>query len=95
MVSVPISRLGSQKSKAVLKVQSVVYASVQKFLEEKGFLQVIPPVIAEITDPGIRGAKKFSVDFYGKHYYLTSSMIFHKIALASATKNGVYAFSPC
>jgi asparaginyl-tRNA synthetase len=87
--------LGSQKSRAVLKVQSVVYASAQKFLAEKGFFQVVPPVIAEITDPGIRGAEKYSVDFYGKKYYLTSSMIFHKIALATAVKKGVYAFSPC
>ena len=82
------------KMRDVLKVQDAITRAARKSLEKQGFLEIIPPVISPATDPGLRGAKRFDIDFYGKHYKLTGSMIMHKIIGASALGK-VYAFSPC
>lgn len=80
--------------KAVLEIQQAITKAARKSLEKQGFLEIVPPVLAWATDPGLRGAKQFEVDFYGKKYKLTSSMMLHKIAAASALGK-VFSLSPC
>jgi asparaginyl-tRNA synthetase len=80
--------------KDVLEIQQAITRAARKSLEKQGFLEILPPVISPATDPGLRGAKRFDIEFYGKHYKLTGSMIMHKIIGASALGK-VYAFSPC
>lgn len=80
--------------KEVLEIQEAITKSARKCLEKLGFIEIVAPIIAPATDPGLRGAKHFEVDFYGKKYKLTGSMIMHKIAGASALGK-VFALSPC
>jgi asparaginyl-tRNA synthetase len=87
-----VERLSSMKD--VLKIQDAITKAARKSLEKHGFLEILPPVISPATDPGLRGAKRFDIEFYGKQYKLTGSMIMHKIIGASAIGK-VYAFSPC
>lgn len=87
-----VQRLVSMKD--VLIVHEAITKAARKSLEKQGFLEIIPPVISPATDPGLRGAKRFDIDFYGKRYKITGSMIMHKIISASALGK-VYAFSPC
>ena len=82
------------KLKDILEIQQAIIKAARKSLEKLGFLEIIPPILATATDPGLRGAKYFTVDFYGKRYKLTSSMIMHKIVAASALGK-VFAISPC
>jgi asparaginyl-tRNA synthetase len=80
--------------KKIMIVQSRIMSAARAFLVKGGLVEIVPPVIGPVTDPGIRGASHFHVDYYGKPYKVTSSMMFHKIAAASSL-GGVFAFSPC
>ncbi len=80
-------------TKPILKVQSVAAFSFGKFLRERGFFEIRPPIISTLTDPGIRGARAATIDFYGKPYKLTTSMIMHKQMALTAIER-VFSFSP-
>jgi asparaginyl-tRNA synthetase len=86
--------LKTEKMKAVLKVQhELISRIIRDFLREEGFVEIQAPVIGPVTDPGIRGAKQVSFDYYGQEYKIMSSMILYKqIAVGSLDK--IYAFSP-
>lgn len=83
-----------EKMKDVLEVQQAIAEAARRSLVRQGFLEIIAPVVVPATDPGLRGAKRFEVDFYGYRYKLTSSMMLHKITAASAL-GMVFSFSPC
>lgn len=87
-----VERLSAMRE--ILEIQDAITKAARKSLEKQGFLEIIPPVLAFATDPGLRGAKQFEVDYYGKRYKLTSSMMLHKIAAASALGR-VFSLSPC
>ena len=78
----------------VLSIQHEITKAARDSLVKQGFLEIIPPVLGPVTDPGLRGAKRISVDFYGKEYKLMSSMILYKMLAASALGK-IFAFSPC
>jgi len=62
-------------------------------LRREGFIEILAPIIGPITDPGIRGAKQASIDYYGAEFKLMSSMILYKqLAITSYPK--IFAFSP-
>ncbi|MFQ6088512.1 MAG: asparagine synthetase A [Candidatus Methanofastidiosia archaeon] len=83
----------SEKMKRVLKIQHKLLWIVRKFLREEGFLELLPPIIGPVTDPGIRGAKQVSFDYYGSEYKIMSSMILYKqMAISSIDK--IFSFSP-
>jgi len=56
-------------------------------------LEVLAPIIGPVTDPGIRGAKQATIDYYGASFKVMSSMILYKqMAVRSLEK--IFALSP-
>jgi asparaginyl-tRNA synthetase len=84
----------TKRMKAILKIQAEIMRSVREFLIKEGFLEVLPPLLDVITDPGIRGAKFFKVDCYGKKYKLMSAMTIHKPLMAKDLGK-IFSFCPC
>jgi len=76
-----------------LKIQDQVISSIRDYLRREGFIEILAPIIGPVTDPGIRGAKQVSVDYYGARFKIMSSMILYKqMAVSSLTR--IFAFSP-
>ncbi|MEM4662666.1 MAG: asparagine synthetase A [Candidatus Diapherotrites archaeon] len=82
-----------EQKKMALKVQSEACFYLNKFLRSKGFVEIRPPIISSCTDTGIRGAGTAVIDFYGRPYKVTTSMIMHK-QLAITAFDKIFAFSP-
>ncbi|ABP50675.1 MULTISPECIES: asparagine synthetase A [Pyrobaculum] len=83
----------TDKYKLVFKVQASALRAIREFLDSKGFVEVLSPVIGPVTDPGIRGAKQASIDFYGHEYKVMSSAILYKQYMA-ASLGKIYFVSP-
>jgi asparaginyl-tRNA synthetase len=64
----------------VLRIQHETLGAVREYLSGEGFLEMLPPVIGPVTDPGIRGSKQVDVDYYGHRYRLMTSAILYKQA---------------
>jgi asparaginyl-tRNA synthetase len=79
--------------KSVLKIQDGILSAIREILRKKGFIEILAPIIGPVTDPGIRGAKQASVDYYGTSFKVMSSMILYKqMAVSSLEK--IFAVSP-
>ncbi|HEY0165404.1 MAG TPA: asparagine synthetase A [Jatrophihabitans sp.] len=72
--------LASPITQAAMRVQQQVLNAARAFLSAEGFIELLPPVIGPVTDPGIRGSKQMDVDYYGHHYKLMTSGILYKQA---------------
>ncbi|HID90421.1 TPA: hypothetical protein EYP44_00490, partial [Candidatus Bathyarchaeota archaeon] len=48
--------LRSPRMMSVLKVQSELLMAIREFLQREGFVEIQPPIVGPVTDPGIRGA---------------------------------------
>jgi len=59
-------------------LQHHIMRLTRSFLYEKGFIELLPPVISPSSDPGLRGAKKLTTLYYGSTYELSSSLIMYK-----------------
>ena len=81
------------RMKKVLRIQATISMAAREFLNSLGFIELLPPIIGPVTDPGIRGAKQVSFDFYGREYKVMSSAILYK-QMAVASLNKIYFFSP-
>ena len=79
--------------RSVLRVQDEVLSALRDFLRNNGFIEILAPLIGPVTDPGIRGAKQVSVDFYGHPYKIMSSMILYK-QMAVTSHDRIFALSP-
>lgn len=79
--------------KLVLRIQALAGRRAREWLDSQGFLEMLPPIIGPVTDPGIRGAKQATVDFYGREYKVMSSAILYKQMLVSGLPK-IYFFSP-
>ena len=77
----------------VFRVQATALAAMREYLDSRGFTEVLAPVIGPVTDPGIRGAKQATVDFYGFEYKIMSSAILYKQYMA-ASLGRVYFAAP-
>lgn len=64
---------------AMLVQQEALYAA-REFLRGEGFVELLPPLVGPVTDPGGRGAKALDVDYYGQPYKLMTSAILYKQA---------------
>jgi asparaginyl-tRNA synthetase len=81
------------KMKLVLRVQDQILTSLRDFLRKEGFIEILAPIIGPATDPGIRGAKQVSIQYYGAPFKIMSSMILYKQMMASAFEK-TFALSP-
>jgi asparaginyl-tRNA synthetase len=81
------------KIKLVLKVQDQILTSLRDFLRKTGFIEILAPIIGPATDPGIRGAKQVSIQYYGMPFKIMSSMILYKQMMISSFEK-VFALSP-
>lgn len=77
----------------VIALQHAVMKAIREHLDELGFTELVAPILGPVTDPGIRGAKQASVDYYGHEYKIMSSAILYKQMMATAV-GPVYFFSP-
>lgn len=77
----------------VLKVQDEILSSLRDFLRNEGFIEILAPIIGPVTDPGIRGAKQATIDYYGVSFKVMSSMILYKQMAVNSLKK-IFAVSP-
>jgi len=77
----------------VLRIQAALGSAIREYLNGEGFTELLPPIIGPVTDPGIRGAKQATIDFYGREYKVMSSAILYKQMMA-ASLGRIYFFSP-
>ncbi|MFJ8047971.1 asparagine synthetase A [Streptomyces luteogriseus] len=76
----PLEHLRSPTTRAVLRIQQRILAAARELLGAEGFMELLPPTIGPVTDPGARGAKQVDIDFYGHRYKLMTSGILYKQA---------------
>jgi len=74
------AHLTSPVTRSVLRIQNQITEAAREFLGAAGFVEMFPPVIGPVTDPGARGAKQVDVDYYGHKYKLMTSAILYKQA---------------
>ncbi len=67
-----------QRKVSIFKIQSEIIRAASEYLRSKGFYEILPPIIVENTDPGLRGAHIAKIDFYGKQLCITSSINLQK-----------------
>lgn len=77
----------------VLKIQDGIIAAIREYLRCQGFIEILAPIIGPVTDPGIRGAKQVSIDYYGTEFKLMSSMILYKQMAVSSLRK-IFSISP-
>ena len=78
---------------AVLKIKSEIVRSAGEHLREQGFVEILPVLLSPITDPLHHETYGGAVDYYGRLYHLTKSMILHK-QIALLTVPRIFCFSP-
>lgn len=81
------------KMQRVLRIQAALGSAIREYLNGQGFVELLPPIIGPVTDPGIRGAKQATINFYGREYKIMSSAILYKQMMA-ASLGRIYFFSP-
>jgi len=77
----------------VLKIQDEIVSEIRGFLKREGFVEILAPIIGPVTDPGIRGAKQVSIDYYGANFKIMSSMILYKQMMITSLPK-IFALSP-
>ena len=82
-----------ERKAAILKVESEVIEAAREFLHREGFVELLPVIVAPITDPLHHNTERAVIQVYGGHWHLTRSMIFHKQA-AVAVCEKIFSFSP-
>jgi asparaginyl-tRNA synthetase len=80
----PREHLSSPVTRSVLRTQHRMLTAAREFLCGRGFIELLPPILGPVTDPGARGAKQVDVDYYGHRYKLMTSAILYKQASLTA-----------
>ncbi|MCG5454692.1 asparagine synthetase A [Micromonospora sp. PSH03] len=80
----PGDHLADPRTRAALRLQHHLLIAGREYLTEAGFVELLPPVIGPVTDPGVRGAKQVDVDYYGHRFKLATSGILYKQASLTA-----------
>lgn len=77
----------------VLEVTSAVLGAAREFLAKEGFVELLPVILAPVTDPLRTTPDRAIISAYGQDWYLTRSMIFHKQAAVRVCPK-IFSFSP-
>lgn len=81
------------RSALVLEVTSAVLGAAREFLAKAGFIELLPVILAPVTDPLRTTPERAIVSAYGQDWYLTRSMIFQKQAAMRICPK-IFSFSP-
>src|SRR5215204_4377766 len=76
----PREHLTSPTTRTMLRIQHRMLTAAREHLTANGFVEMLPPIIGPVTDPGARGAKQIDIDYYGHRYKLMTSAILYKQA---------------
>ncbi|MFL6075222.1 MAG: asparagine synthetase A [Mycobacteriales bacterium] len=90
----PREHLSSPITQAVLRVQHRLLTAAREHLCERGFTELLAPIIGPVTDPGCRGSKQVDIDYYGTRYKLMTSAILYKQASLLAFDR-IFYVAPC
>ena len=80
-------------SALVLEVTSALLGAAREFLAKEGFVELLPVILAPVTDPLRTTPDRAVISAYGCDWYLTRSMIFHKQAAVRVYPR-IFSFSP-
>ncbi len=83
----------TERARTILQIQHALCRALRDLLDSEGFVEILAPIIGPLTDPGIRGAQRVDVSFYGRPYTIMTSMILYKQMVIS-TFPRMYSFSP-
>lgn len=78
---------------SLLKITSVVLGAAREFLAREGFVELLPVILAPVTDPLRHSPDRALIMAYGGKWHLTRSMIFHKQAAVRVCPR-IFCFSP-
>ncbi len=70
--------LRKDKYRSVLLLEDYLLRIMRGILYSEGFIELLPPMISIVSDPGLRGAGKLKTKLYGETLELTSSVIMYK-----------------
>src|SRR5215472_12135880 len=85
--SAPGEHLASPVTRSVLTIQQHMLIAARGFLRDRGFTEMLAPIIGPVTDPGARGSKQVDVDYYGHRYKLmTSAILYKQVSLLACDK---------
>ncbi len=76
-----------------MKIQSEIIGAAREFLAKQGFVELLPVMLAEETDPLCHEVFDAKIPYCGTDYHLTKSMILHK-QQAIAYLDKIFIFSP-
>lgn len=82
-----------EREAAILKITSEVLGAAREFLVGEGFVELLPVILAPVTDPLRHNTDRAVIEAYGERWHLTRSMIFHKQAAVRACGK-IFSFSP-
>ncbi len=82
-----------KKLESILRIKSEIVRSAGEYLRQQGFVEILPVILSPVTDPLHHETYAGTVDYYGRPYSLTKSMILHK-QIALRTLPRIFAFSP-
>ncbi|MEX2689610.1 MAG: asparagine synthetase A [Candidatus Njordarchaeum guaymaensis] len=68
------------KYRYIFKIQSTILKAARDYLYSHGFIELVAPVIAPVTDPGVREAREFDLEYYEERAVLVTSAILYKLA---------------
>ncbi len=81
------------RQQAVLRLTSEVLGAARDFLVQEGFVELLPVIMAPVTDPLRTVPDRVVITAYGQEWHLTRSMIFHKQAAVRVVPK-IFVFSP-
>ena len=84
--------LRKRENLAIFKVQASIVEAAEKFLREKGFIQVFTPAIIGGVSEG--GADVFEVDYFGKKAFLRQDPQLHRQLLMVAGFEKIFEIGP-
>ncbi|MGC9529904.1 MAG: asparagine synthetase A [Candidatus Bipolaricaulaceae bacterium] len=85
--------MDSQQTAAVLRLTSLAMGAARAWLTDQGFVELLPVILAPVTDPLRHNTDRAVIEAYGARWHLTRSMIFHKQAAVLACPR-IFSFSP-
>ncbi len=88
-----IAHLSDERVKRAVKVEACIISTLRSYLEKEGFVEILPVIISEITDPLTAIRSSLEVEINKVRLQLTKSMIFQK-QLALMTFDKIFIFSP-